>query len=257
MTAMAPTTSPAQAAQAAPRPARLAERVIGVLGGMGPLATADFMREIILATPAEGDSGHIPLVVVSCPQIPDRVAPILKGTGESPLPAMRERLGLLLGAGARCIAMPCNTAHFWYEDLARDCPVPFLSIVDATMAELAARLAAPATVGLIGTAATLHAGIFPRRLAPEGHAPLPPQDQAMETAILPGIALVKKNRLAEASTLLRDAIQDLMAAGAGVVVLACTEVPAALRDDRAWLAGRCLDSTAALARACVAWALTG
>ncbi len=234
---------------------RLAGRVIGILGGMGPLATADFMREIILHTPASGDADHIPLIVSSLPQIPDRVGPILTGNGDSPIPAIRARLKILLDAGARCIAMPCNTAHFWYDEIARDCPVPFLSIVDATLAELSRRLASPAKVGLIGTAATLQAELFQRPLAAAGYIPVLPDAAMMEAGILPGIRLVKQNHPEQAAPMFRAAIDGLIQAGASVVVLACTEVPSALRDDQALLQNSCIDTSASLARACIAWAL--
>jgi aspartate racemase len=233
----------------------LKDRVIGILGGMGPLATADFMREIILATPAEGDADHIPVVLTSNPQIPDRIVPIIKGSGESPLPALCVQRDLLIGAGARCIAMPCNTAHYWYDELAADCPVPFISIIDAVVDELRENTLPPAKAGLIGTAATLHSGFFQKRLADEGYECLVPDDQAMESQVLPAISLVKKNRLDEAERLFRPAIEGLRAAGASTAILACTDVPAAFRNDVAWMERHCLDSTAALARSCVAWAL--
>ena len=231
------------------------DRTIGILGGMGPLATVDFMRKIIVATPAEGDADHIPVVLSSNPQIPDRIVPIMEGTGESPLPAMRAQRDLLVDTGAQCIAMPCNTAHHWYDELAAGCPVPFISIVDAVLGELKERTKPPARIGLIGTAATLHSGFFQKRLADEGYECRVPDAEAMESQVLPAIALVKKYRLAEAEALFRPAIEGLLATNAGVAVLACTEVPAAFRDDAEWMERHCLDSTAALARACVAWAL--
>ena len=231
------------------------DRVIGILGGMGPLATADFMREIIVATPAEGDADHIPVVLSSNPRIPDHIVPIMKGTGPSPLPALRVQCDLLVTAGAQCIAMPCNTAHHWYDELAADCPVPFISIVDAVLDELKQRSPPPARVGLIGTAAMLHSGFFRNRLADAGYDCRVPDAGAMESQVLPAIALVKKNRLSEAEGLFRPAIEGLLATGAGIAILACTEVPAAFRGDPEWMERHCLDSTAALARACVAWAL--
>ena len=234
--------------------ARLARRVIGVLGGMGPLATADFMREIILRTPATGDSGHIPLLVASLPQLPDRVGPIMTGAGESPLPALRERLKLLLDGGAKCIAMPCNTAHYWYDELARDCPARFLNIVDVTMVELRGRLQPPAAIGVLGTAATLKAELFQRPLRAAGYTPLTPAPEVLASLVLPGIALVKKNRIDDAAALFRSALDSM--AGAALVILACTEVPAALRGDPERLARSCLDPNAALAQACVDWAFS-
>jgi aspartate racemase len=241
--------------KAAPTAHDTTDRVIGILGGMGPLVTADFMREIILATPAQGDADHIPIVLSSNPRIPDRIVPIMKGGGATPLPAICAQRDLLIDAGAQCIAMPCNTAHHWYDELALDCRVPFISIVDAVLGELKTNTPPPARIGLIATAATLHSGFYQRRLADEGYDCRVPDGSAMESQVLPAIALVKKNRLAEAERLFRPAIEGLLASNARVAVLACTEVPAAFRGDQTWMERHCLDSTAALARACVAWAL--
>ena len=84
--------------------------LLGVLGGMGPLATVDFLAKLCAATPADGDADHVPHVTVSIPQIPSRVAAILRG-GESPLPALVDARDRLRAAGATHYAMPCNTAY--------------------------------------------------------------------------------------------------------------------------------------------------
>ena len=120
--------------------------LLGVLGGMGPLATVDFLAKLIAATPAGDDADHVPLVASSIPQIPSRVAAILAG-GASPIRALLDARDRLLAAGATLLAMPCNTAHRWYDDLARGIAVPFLHIADAATDDVAARVPAGATVG--------------------------------------------------------------------------------------------------------------
>src|SRR5688572_33509583 len=91
--------------------------LLGVLGGMGPLATVDFLAKLIEETGAERDEDHVPVVVYSVPQIPSRPAAILHG-GASPLPAMLEGVRTLERAGATAIAIACNTAHYWHDALA-------------------------------------------------------------------------------------------------------------------------------------------
>ena len=235
-----------------------ADRVdaVGVLGGMGPLATADFMRKVIELTPAEKDADHIPLIVSSYPQIPDRVGPILRGAAPSPLAALRRERLFLESAGAKIIVMPCNTAHFWYDDLVADAAVPFLHIVEAAADALVdGGLPRDRTVGLIATKATLEAGMFQDRLRARGYASAVPGDGDLDRWTVPGIAKVKANRLAEAEALFRPAIEALLAAGADRVILACTEVPIAFPAGDALLRESCVDATEALARATVAWAL--
>ena len=228
---------------------------LGVLGGMGPLATVDFLRKLIALTPAMADDQHIPVVVTSEPQIPSRPAARLDPANPSPLPALLERRDFLVGAGARAIAMPCNTAHFWYDELTAGLAIPFLHIVEAVIAELAKRGLEGATVGLIGTRATLEGRLYEAPLTEKGFRCLLPAEAVNVELVFPGIKLVKQNKPAEAGRLFRRAAEKLLDQGAAVVVLACTEVPVGLSDADPWVAAHCLDPNEALAQACVDWAL--
>lgn len=225
--------------------------MLGVIGGMGPAATADFFAKLIAETPACRDEEHIPTLIVSDPRLPGRPAAILEG-GPSPLPGLRAIRDKLLAAGATMLAMPCNTAHYWYGELARDCPVPFISIVESSCAAVAEIAGPGSRIGLIGTRATLAAGIFDRRLQAGGYTVLLPSEQELETAILPSIRLVKEGRAVPAGGVLSPAVQALFDRGAAAVILACTETPLALDAIGSPLRGGCVDSNRALARECVA-----
>lgn len=226
--------------------------MIGVLGGMGPVATADFFSKLICATAASGDEDHIPLLIQSDPRIPPRPAAILAG-GISPLPALLAGRDRLIAAGATALAMPCNTAHYWYADLARGCPVPFLSIVDAVFDELAVEVPKGVKIGLISTQATMAAHIFDKRLLAQGYTVLLPPEADMQARVTPAISLVKANRAQQAGPLLEEAVRSLIGRGASRIILACTETPVALEAIRSPLMAQCIDPTAALARLCVAW----
>lgn len=226
--------------------------VLGVLGGMGPLATVDFLRKLIEETPAARDEDHIPVVVYSVPQIPMRPSAILVG-GESPLPAMLEGLRTLKHAGAVAIAIPCNTAHYWYDDLVREGGLPVVHIADAALNELDARPLRGATIGLIGTRGTLAAGFFQQRLAAQGYRCIVNSEADQEQLVLAAINHVKRNELDPASALLDAAVTKLAREGAAQVVLACTETPVVLDRMPQQTAALCVDATRALAKACVAW----
>lgn len=226
--------------------------MIGILGGMGPLATVDFFSKVIAATPAANDEAHVPLLIQSDPRVPSRPAAILRG-GESPLPALLAGRDRLIAAGATALAMPCNTAHFWYPQLAKGCSVPFLSILQACCDEVAARVAPGAQVGIIATGATLSTGLFSTPLRLRGYSPTTPPDDELEAVVLPAIERVKAGFPAEAGTMLVGSVQALLDRGAATVILACTETPLALDAVQSPLRAQCIDSTAALARACVAW----
>jgi aspartate racemase len=226
--------------------------MIGVLGGMGPLATVDFFNKVLAATPSKGDADHVPLLIQSDPRIAPRPAAILDG-GRSPLPQLLEGRDRLIAAGATALAMPCNTAHFWLADLLEDCSVPFISIVDASIGELS-RLADVGTrIGIIATRATLAAKIFEAPIKRAGYTLLLPDDDMMDALVLPSIELVKAGQAVQGGRLIEQAVQALLSRGAGAVVLACTETPLALDAVHSPLRAQCIDSTAALARACVAW----
>lgn len=229
-----------------------ASPLLGVLGGMGPLATVDFLHKMIEETPAAGDADHVPVVVYSVPQIPDRPAAIT-GNGESPLPHMLKGMHTLRQAGARAVAIPCNTAHYWYDDLVRDGGLPVIHIADAACTELSARGITADTVGIIATNGTLAAGFFQRRLADRGLRCLTSTAADQETLVLPAIACVKRNDLAQAHALAVRAAHRLRESGAQAIILACTEIPPAMERASSDISAICVDATRALARACVAW----
>lgn len=221
--------------------------MLGVIGGMGPLATADFFRKLIDATPARDDDQHIPVLIHSVPQIPSRPAAILRG-GPSPLPALLAARDRLLSAGATVLAMPCNTAHFWYDGLVAGCEVPFIHIVDAVAALLPPQARA---LGIVATRATLQAQVFERRLAQHGVALTAPDEPTYDRAVQPAIEAVKRGAAREGGQLLEPVIAAALDRGAAAVVLGCTELPVALDAVGSPLRARCIDSTDALARACV------
>jgi aspartate racemase len=222
--------------------------MLGVLGGMGPMAAVDFMAKVVRNTPASRDQDHVRMVVCSAADIPDRTAAIL-GEGADPLPAMRDALRRLEAAGATRIAIPCNTAHHWHAALQAGTPLPILHIVDA----VADTLAGPpgAAIGVPATSGTVRAGIYQSRLGLRGYACRIPDDAA-QAEVMRAIRLVKAGRLPEATAILRREAEALAAAGcregdrdlgAGHHDLAAADGPV-----RAGL----VDATEALARSCVA-----
>lgn len=221
--------------------------MLGVLGGMGPMATVDFLAKLVRATPAGRDQDHIPTLVCSAVDIPDRADAIL-GAGPDPLPAMRAALARLEAGGATRIAIPCNTAHHWHAALQAGTALPILHIVDA-VAETLAGAGTGGRVGLLATDGTLRAGLYPDRLARHGLTCLGPDPEG-QAAVAAAIRLVKANRAAEATPLLEAQARALAEAGCGRVVMACTEIPIALAGSP--VSGLLVDATEALARACVA-----
>jgi aspartate racemase len=224
--------------------------MIGVIGGMGPLATADFLNKVIEETHATSDDGHVPLLISNDPRIPPRPAAILAG-GESPLPRLLEIRNRLLNAGATALVMPCNTAHYWYDELTADCPVPFLSIVEAGCMEALRLAGAGASVGVVGTQATLAAGLFDRLLERYGLVAVTPTENELQHSLLPAIAAVKAGRLQQAARLAIESLDAMASRGADHILLACTELPLAAAAASRWTSAICIDTTRVLARVTV------
>jgi len=222
--------------------------MLGILGGMGPMATVDFMRKLVEATPAARDQDHPGALVLQASDIPDRTRAILEG-GPDPLPAMLAGLRRLEAAGATRIAIPCNTAHHWHGALQARTALPILHIVDAVAGVLFERGYRSGPVGVLATSGTLRAGIYSGRLARHGFTCVAPADQE---AVMRAIRLVKAGGIAQAGAVLRDQARGLIAAGCGQVVLACTEIPLALAASDEGFGSALLDATRALAEACIA-----
>jgi len=220
---------------------------VGILGGMGPLATADLFRKLIDATPAKRDRDHIPVFIYSVPQIPDRTAAILYG-GPSPLADMCQGIRTLEGAGATLIVIACNTAHYWFTEMERAAHVPLLHIVDAVLDELRPLVPRGASVGILGTSGTVRSNVYDGLLARSGYRCIAPVAEVQQS-IDDGIALVKAGRTEEAVPYFTRGIEDLVARGARAIVLACTEIPLAVDAEK--VSVPVIDATAALARHCI------
>ena len=221
--------------------------LIGVLGGMGPLATVDFLHKLISLSPARRDQDHVPTVVWNVPQIPDRQKAIA-GNGPSPVPAMREGIERLNSAGATVIVIPCNTAHIWYDDLQAVSGAPILHIADATLAALPADIG---TVGLIATEGTLNSDLYQARFRARGIGFVTQTPSDIAERFVPGCYAIKQNDLQRGGELLEACGQDLLDRGADRLVLACTEVPVGLEFIKSLLLPLCVDPAQALATACL------
>lgn len=228
-------------------------RVLGVLGGMGPLASAHFMTRLTLLTPAERDQDHVPAILWSDPRVPNRwMGPY--GAGPQPLPFLVRGLRGLAAAGCGAIAIPCNTAHGWIDGMRAATTLPILHIVDAAADELRRQGIPPGAVGLLGTGATLELRLYQDPLATAGWPCIEPTPDEMQHLVMPAIAAVKANRAGDAYALLAKAILALQARGAQAMVLACTEIPLGIQaGPHGGLGVPLIDTIDALARASIAW----
>jgi aspartate racemase len=228
------------------------DKVLGVLGGMGPLASAQFMLRLTLLTPATRDQEHIPTVLWSDPRVPDRTVGRLSG-GADPLPWLLRGIAGLQRAGCSAVAIPCNTAHGWYDEMRDAADVPILHIVDAASEELRRLDITHGRIGVMGTQATLAMRLYQDRLGALGWDCITPSQHEMDRLVSPAIALVKANRVAEAFPPLSEVVHSLSKRGAMAVVLGCTEIPLGIQAGPP-LELPVIDTIDGLARTAIAWA---
>jgi len=232
---------------------RFEAKLLGVLGGMGPMAGAVFMERLTAMTPVQYDQDHIPAVLWSDPRVPDRTQARLVG-GEDPLPWLLNGIRRLEQAGAKAIVVPCNSAHMWYAQMASATQLPILHIVKATVDDLQNRGFRQGTVGLMATAGTLKMAMYQQELQSRGFTCVVPTDEEMAKYCTPSISLVKANRLAEACEPAVECIRRLQQRGAAAVVLGCTELPLAVpQAQRPALGLAIADSIDGLAAAAIRW----
>lgn len=200
---------------------------LGVLGGMGPAAGAEFLVRLINQTPAKKDQEHIPAVLWSDPTVPDRSTSLLNGD-DLPWPKLREGILGLRTAGCDHIVIPCNTAHFWYDRL-QELGVPITHIVDSVADQLRASGVVNTTIGIMGTKATISQGLYQNRLSAQGWNCITPTSSEMNELVQPAIDLIKSGKMLLAEGMLNQVMGTLNDQGANAIVLGCTELPLAIR----------------------------
>ncbi len=203
------------------------ERVIGILGGMGPLATADLFRRIIEKTPAKRDQDHPRVLIYSNSKVPDRTAFIL-GKGEDPRPELLAGARKLEGCGADFIIMPCNTAHFFAETIQRGIGIPLVSMVEETakrVKEMGIR-----KVGLLATDGTVKGLVYHRALLKHGvQIALP--SRKYQAMVMEGIYKgVKAGDLEKGRELILTVAKRLERRSGGMIA-GCTEVSLVLKPE--------------------------
>jgi aspartate racemase len=238
------------------------ERVfkVGVVGGVGPAATADFMQKIVRSTPATRDQDHIKLLVEQNPQIPDRTENLL-GDGADPTVSLYATCKKLEAGDVDIIAIPCNTAHAFVERIQPYLNVPIVNMLTVSVDHLRAAFPALLEVGLLATTGTIMSGVYRKALEAHGLEQVVPSD-ALQARVMNAIY---GDRGAKAGFMAGQCVDDVMAAvdelgerGVEVILLGCTELPLLLPEGKLYSgSGRLVhlvDPTDILARRCVAYA---
>ncbi len=207
-------------------------RTIGILGGMGPAAGADFYSRVVAAHGAPRDQDHPPCIFYSATQVPDRTAHLL-GDGLDPTPALTEAAVLLEQSGAEFIAIPCNSAHAFLGSIRVAVSIPVLDMISLAVEAAVARVPDAERVGVLAATGAVRVGLYDGLLAANGREPVYPEP-ALQDDVMAAIRDVKGGVVPgsgsgeRSDSRLVHAAQCLVDAGAEVLIMGCTEVPLAL-----------------------------
>ena len=215
--------------------------VLGVLGGMGPAATLDFLTKLQALTPAERDQDHIRTLVDINPQVPDRNDPLNK-----PGPVLAEMAGALRGAGADVLAIACNTAHAYADIITRASGLPLIDMIGTASA--AARDSGARRAGVLGTRQALK--LSREYLAAQGMGMVSLEPERQELFMTLIYRIKSGDRGSEVRSQMAALTADLAAGGAEAIIAGCTEVPLVFEAGSGRLPF--IDAGEALARRCVA-----
>ncbi|MCC8194689.1 MAG: amino acid racemase [Deltaproteobacteria bacterium] len=221
-------------------------KTLGVLGGMGPAACAEFMRLLAEKSPAGRDQEHPIMYVLSDPHIPDRTAAV-NGTGPDPTGRLRSDLLTVAGWGVDYLAVPCNTAHIFIDRFREELPVPLIHIVEETVA--ACQRKSPEGAWLLATEATCKTGLYQRYAEKRGYTFLEVSPEA-QNDVTEALTLVKAGRMTEAGDRMRNVVEGLWRIENLDIATACTELPLAY-DASGLPRDRSVSSLGALSDACL------
>lgn len=222
------------------------KQTLGIIGGVGPLATMFIGEMIVRRTKAAKDQEHVHTIIDNDTNIPDRTAYILDNTKENPVPVLIEDAKKLASVGADMIVIPCNTAHSFYEDIAAGSPVPVLHMIRET-ARRAHKLGAK-RVGILATTGTLTSRMYQNALQEYGITPVVPDADMKEKVMSIIYDYVKAGK--DVTKADWQPIEDAMLAlDCDRIILGCTELSIVNRDLK--LSKKYIDSLIVLAECAV------
>lgn len=226
---------------------KVPSKILGVYGGLGPAASAEFLRLLAQMAPAKVDQDHPVVYMYSNPQIPDRSSAIM-GVGPSPEDNLRAGLTTLCSWGADLLAVPCNTAHFFIDRFRDRLGAPLVHIVEATVGDAVSE--SPSGSWLIATGGTMSSGIYQKEAEKRGYdLAIPPQK--IQEDVEKCIAEVKGGDLYLAGEIMSNLVERLRSIRDVPVIGACTELPLAY-DVSGLPSDGMISSLKALSKNCIA-----
>lgn len=204
-------------------------KTVGIIGGVGPMATVYFMELVIQMTEAARDQDHIDMIVLNHATIPDRTSFILGGSAEDPLPVMIEDAKKLEQAGADFVVIPCNTAHYFFREIQNSIRIPMLNIVEETVSYAKETVPGLKKLGILATSGTIGSKTYQLACQGQGIACVTPDKAGQEAVMRIIYDQVKAGREVDIAAFYY-LVESLKERGCQAVVLGCTELSVVRRD---------------------------
>jgi aspartate racemase len=202
----------------------MADKIVGVIGGMGPEATVDLMRRVIRTTPVQDDIDHIRMIVDNNPKVPSRIKSVIEGIGENPAPILVQMGSKLEAYGADFLVIPCNTAHYYLNEIRSAVSIPVIDMIELTVDAVLRENPALKTLGLLASQAVLQTGLYEKRFGERDVDLVYPQDE-LQGKLMNAIRAIKTGCYgAREKRILRSAADNMIQRGAEILIIACTEL---------------------------------
>lgn len=226
-------------------------KTLGIIGGMGPLATVKLFEMIVLMTRANSDQEHIRILIDNNTSVPDRTNYILNMVGDDPRIELRKSAQSLEKAGVDFLVMPCNTAHYFYDEITQEIGIPFINMIEETAIYVKDNHKSIDKIGLLATEGTIKARVYDDIFNKYGIEVLKPskETQAYVTELIYNI---KEDIAQESLDGFYKAMDDLKSQGVEVFVAGCTEISVAI--DLYKLEGNIIDAMKVLAISAIKYA---
>ncbi len=225
------------------------EKILGVLGGVGPLATIYFADLVVKMTDAKTDQEHIAMVILNHSSIPDRTDYILDRTKPNPLPVMINDAKMLQDDNCDYIVIPCNTAHYFYEEIQKSVSVPIINILEETVKYCEQTIPELKCIGVLATEGTVKSQAYQNIIEKHGHRCIVPSDDDQKSLMNIIYNEVKAGEEVDIFEFQRI-IGDMKKLGCDAVILGCTEL-SVIKKDFNLSRNDIVDSMECLARASI------
>ena len=200
------------------------EKIVGIIGGMGPEATVDLMNRVIKATSARDDIDHIRMLVDNNPKVPSRIRALIEKNGESPLECLQDMARRLEGWGVDFLAIPCNTAHYYHRGVQEAVRIPLLDMIGLSVNFITSQIPDLKTVGLLASSAVFDLGLYKDRFADAG-VNLMLMDPDDQNKVMAAIRKIKTSNYGpEVVQMIQKVADSLARKGAQAILVACTEL---------------------------------